>query len=112
MQDINNQNFLPMISISTLAQIFVGLILFLLIDRAIIVKRLRAKHRDVWVSLGSPKMFGDGKTSLGLLRFMGLRGDARKLGDQVLSALVYIHWIAVISVILAFLGIIFLGLRT
>ena len=109
MLGISHQSFQP--AFSTLAKALLGLIFLLLANRAAIVERLRAKHRDQWTSLGSPKVFGgDRKASLNLLRFIGLRGAAREQGDQLLSILVYVHWVSVVSVALIVIATILLGI--
>jgi hypothetical protein len=95
--------------INSLIQILVGLILSLLVDRAIIIKRLYNKHNSAWLTLGSPNLLGSGGASREFLRYIGLRGKARTLGDPTLIALIYIHWIIASLIMLTFCGIIYLG---
>jgi hypothetical protein len=93
-----------------LLPIVMALIFVSLIIRALLLERLRTLHHDVWVAMGMPTNFGSRKGSHELLRFTGFRGSFLKLDDQVLNAFVYIHRFAVVTMLVAFAGIILLAL--
>ena len=95
-----------MISIMLLLRVSVALIFVLLIDRALVIDRLRKAHNETWLSLGAPSVFRSGKSGHELLRFMGFRGAVSKIDDRVLTALVAVHRLALVLIILAFAGVI------
>lgn len=101
--------FVSALGANSLLRIMLALIFCCLILRALLLARLRTKHRDVWVALGMPTIFGTESASNGLLRFTGVRGPFRQLHDRVLNALVLLQRVAIIATILSFVGALVLG---
>ena len=80
------ENFESLALLLTVALVPVGLLLVGLHSR--MLRMLRIHHRDVWESLGSPRLWFS-KTvteTIKTLRFLW-RGDYRLLGDKKLSTL-------------------------
>ena len=99
-----------MVTPNELIPILVALILVGLINRALLLERLRNRHHDVWVAMGMPTSFGSRKGSHELLRFMGVRGEFQRLNDAVLTAFVYVHRFVIVAAVLTFAGVILLAM--
>lgn len=88
--------------------LLMGLLLSLMIERALIVSRLRKYHQETWQALGAPFPLVGGKPNQPFFQFIGFRGTASRLGDGTLTFLVSTHRLTVVliglDVIAAFVG--------
>lgn len=102
--------FFTALTPNDLLRVMLGLILISMVLRGLLLGRLHGRHNDVWIALGKPTLFGNGKDTADLLRFTGLRGDFRKLQDPAVNLLAYMQRASIILIILVFVGAILLGL--
>lgn len=99
-----------MITPNDLIHVGIALGFILIFNKALVLECLRRRHHDTWVALGKPIIFGSMKSSREVRRFMGLRGDFRKLNDKVLNGIVFVSRILEITFFLVIAGVMLLAL--